>query len=309
MTALLFGGLFVPSISAQDAPVSGNGFRISPVKSELTVERGTTSKLDVTVENPTEFNTIAQPIVNNFLASDKEDGEPLLVLEDSADVPGNDFRKLVGELSNIDLGPKEKKDISVTISVPEDARPGGYYGAIRFVPAFANDGGNISLTASVGTIVLVTVPGDLTQKLDLLELGASRDGSFKSFFTSGDVSVATRIKNSGDIHVQPFGKVIVKDTFGKVVYEYEINENGGSILPDSVRRFEDNIGKPKGGLGRYTIEANIGYSQGGGDLLNATASFWYVPLWAILTLIGIVLVLAVGAYVLIRKKIGASRKR
>lgn len=308
VVGLIFGSATIPFVSAQDTGVSGNGFRISPVRSELTVEKGESSKLDITIENPTEFSTVAKPIINNFVASDKENGEPLLILEETADAPANDFKSLVGDISEITLGPKEKRDISVNISVPQDARSGGYYGAVRFIPSATNDGGNISLTASVGTIVLVTVPGDLTQKLDLVEFGASRDGVFKGFFTSGEVAIATRLKNSGDIHVQPFGKVIVKDMFGKTVSEYEINSAKGSILPDSTRRFEDSIGKPKGVLGRYTAEVNVGYSQGSGDLVYASASFWYVPVWAIITLVGLVVLLVVGVYVLIRKRNGKARR-
>src|SRR5690606_31396147 len=98
------------------------------------------------------------------------------------------------------------------INIPENANPGGYYGAVRVVPVSNGLGdGNVGLTASVGTIVLIRVPGPLVEKVSLIEFTSAQNGKAKSFFTSGDVSSLIRLKNEGDIHVKPFGKVQVKN--------------------------------------------------------------------------------------------------
>ncbi|MBA3758558.1 DUF916 domain-containing protein [Candidatus Saccharibacteria bacterium] len=290
--------------SAQTTTGSGNGFRISPVRSEYVIEKGSNRQLVVSVENPTDASVVAQPVVNNFISNEIENGEPRLILDDSVPAPKNNFKSLVEVLPDINLGPREKKDVNVNIRVPENANSGGYYGAIRFVPASATGAGNVGLTASVGTIVLVRVPGNLTERLDLLELTAGQNGRAKSFFTSGDVSVLTRLKNSGDIHVQPFGKVQVKNMFGAVVAEYELNnvEPRANILPDSIRKFDDSLSKPsKGWIGRYTISANLGYSQGGGELISSSATFWYLPAWSLIVLALLVIGVAAGGYFLYRR--------
>lgn len=289
---------------AQVATGGGNGFRISPVRSEFTIEKGGSQQLTVSVENPTDSNVLAQPIVNDFISSNNETGEPRLILDDSVPAPKNSFKKLVETPAEIQLGPREKKDIVVTIRVPDNANAGGYYGAIRFVPAAAPGNGNVGLTASVGTIVLVRVPGNLTERLDLIELTSAQNGKPKSFFTGGDVSVISRLKNSGDIHLQPFGKVQVKNMFGSVVHEYEYNntEPRANILPDSIRKFEDSLNKPsQGWLGRYTVTANLGISQGSGDLISASTAFWYMPLWSLAVLGVVILGLAVGGYALYKR--------
>jgi len=130
---------------------------------------------------------------------------------------------------------------------------------------------------------------------------------------SGDVSVITRLKNVGDIHVQPFGKVQVKNMFGKVVKEYELNSTDprANILPDSTRKFEDAIAKPgRGWFGRYTISANIGYSQGSGDLISSNSTFWYLPLWfIILVIVLIVAVVAAVWWFVSRRGGGGGRRR
>lgn len=288
---------------------TGNGFRISPVKSELVIEKGKSTNLDITIENPTDAATIARPIVNNFVASANEDGEARIILDENAPAPKNDFRKLVGQIADLNLGPREKKDISVKISIPTDASSGGYYGTVRFVPTVVNNAGNVSLTASVGTIVLVTVPGNLTERVDLLKLGAGQNGKFKSFITNGNVDVIVRLQNKGDIHVQPFGKVNVKDAFGKTVHEFELNKNRASILPGTVRKYNETLNKKSERLGRYTVTANIGYSQGSGNIITARATYWYVPTWAVYVLMVLLVLIVAGVYVLSRKLRGSGNHR
>lgn len=307
-------GLTAMPVLAQNSQQSGNGFRISPVRVEYTIEKGKSEVVNLTLENPADVAVTARGVVNDFIASDKEDGEPRLILDENAEAPKNSFRTLAQPIGEIALAPREKKEINVTLRVPEDANAGGYYGAIRFIPVVgAADSGNVGLTASVGTIVLVRVPGNLTERLDLVQLSAAQNSNAKSFITSGDVQVLTRLKNEGDIHLKPFGKIMVKSMFGATVKEIEFNsvgdqpDNRANILPGSTRKFEDTVGKVKM-PGRYTIEANLGYSQGSGDLISAKATFWYMPVWAIILLVVFVATLVFGSYILIRKFSGGTRK-
>lgn len=307
---ILVVGVTAGIASAQNS--SGNGFRLSPVRSEYTIEKGKSETLLVTVENPTGGSVTARGIVNDFIASDKENGEPRLILDENAPSPRNSFKKLVRAIPDLQLGPREKKDIPITIAVPEDANAGGYYGAIRFLPINTAGSGNVGLTASVGTIVLVKVPGDLTERLDLVQLSAAQNGKTKSFLTGGDVAVVTRLKNVGDIHTQPFGKVQIKNMFGSVVHEYELNANDprANILPDSIRRFEDAVPKPgRGWFGRYTISANIGYSQGSGDLISTSSSFWYLPFWFLIVLLVLVIAIVAGIFWLKNRHGGGGGRR
>lgn len=308
--AMTMGGAVATIASAQQDQGPANGFRISPVRSELTIEKGKNESITVTVENPTDIATVAKPIVNDFVASDKENGEPRLILDENAPSPKNSFKKLVGTIPDLELGPKQRKDVNVTISIPADAAAGGYYGAIRFAPSAAGQQSTVGLTASVGTVVLVRVPGNLTERLDLVQIGAAQNGKIGSFFTKGTVTSVIRLKNSGDIHVQPFGKVLIKNMTGKLVYEYELNNKTprDNILPESTRRFEDEL-KSKKLFGRYTIEANLGYSQGSGDLISAKTSFWYVPTWALIALLVILAAGAGGVYWLLKRRANSTRHK
>lgn len=307
MAALLVVIGFAAGVAS--AQGSGNGFRVSPVRSEYTIDKGKSETLVVTVENPTDATIKSRVVVNDFVASDQENGEPRLILDENAPSPKNSFKKLVAPIGDIQLGPRQKKDVPVSINIASNANAGGYYGAVRFLPADTGGTGNVGLTASVGTIVLVTVPGDLTERLDLVELAATQNGNPKSFITGGDLSIVTRLKNSGDIHVKPFGKVQIKNMFGNVVKEYELNavEPRANILPDSVRKFEDAVAKPgRGWFGRYTVQANIGYSQGSGDLITASSSFWYLPVWFLVLLVVLIVAIVAGVYWLVRRYRGGG---
>lgn len=303
MSLAALTGLSFPAVLAQTGQTGGNGFRISPVRAEYTIDKGKSEVMTVTVENPTDFAITAKPRVTDFLASDNETGEARPILDDTAPKPKNSITDLIETPDPIELSPKQKQDIPITIRVPENANSGGYYGVILFEPAVINTEGNVGLSASTGPIVLVRVPGDLTERLDLLELSAAQGDKAKSFFTSGDVSALIRLKNTGDIHVKPFGRVQVKSMFGKVVADYELNsvDPRANILPDSTRRFIDPIKKPgRGWIGRYTIEANLGYNQGTGDLITARTTFWYIPSWAIIVLLLLLVAIAGGIFWLLK---------
>jgi hypothetical protein len=289
MTGVLLFGSNTPIALAANSAQAANGFQISPVRTEITLNKGQSQTIDVTLTNPTNLSTIATPIVDNFVASSDESGDPRIILNESTPAPKNDFRTLVGKIPAVTIAPHSTADIDVTLSVPSNAYSGGYYGAVRFLPSEGPQKSTVGLTASVGTIFLITVPGDLVEKLNLVQLAAAQNNKADSFITSGPVSVMTRLENVGNIHVQPFGKIEIKDMFGKVIDEYEFNDTSprSNVLPDSIRRFVDPINKHF--FGYYTIQENLGYVNGGGNLINSTASFWYLPIW-FLVVVGVVIV-------------------
>lgn len=310
---LLTAFLPLSNLRAQPAgeqTVSGNGFRISPVTSEFVIEPGQSEIMNITVENPTNVPLTAVAIVNDFIAGENEDGEVRPILDENAPAPRNSFKSLVGQIDNIELGPNERAELEVPIEVPADANAGGYYGIVRFEPADLRDAGNVTLSASVGSIALVRVPGDLNERLDLVQISAAQDDSLRSFFTRGDVSVLVRLRNSGDIHLQPHGLVQVKNMFGDVVASYELNDSTprAYILPDTIRRFQDDLDE-RNWFGRYTIEANIGNMQSGGEPLNARATFWYIPAWALIALFVALAAIAFGVVSLINRRSSNKKRR
>lgn len=297
---LTWGGSSVYAQGAGTVEGKGNGLKIAPVRSDLTIEKGANRVVSLFVENITAFPITVRGVTNDFVPSNDESGEPRIILDEKESAPGNSFKTLVGKLPSVTLKPNERREIRVTLAVSENAASGGYYGAVRFVPGTGENDKNVALTASVGSIFLVRVPGDVTERMSVESFNVAKDGSVRSLFDSGPFTVQTRFRNLGNVHVQPFGKIFVKNMSGEIVDEIEINDAQprGSVLPASVRKFEDSM-KHQKYFGMYTIEGSFGYGTNG-DLLLAKKRFFVLPYQLIATVIVVVAFLIFGLPRLLR---------
>ncbi len=305
LVAIMNGSAF-----AQTTNQTANGFRVSPIRNEMTIEKGKSGTERITVENPTGLPMKVRALINDFIPSDSENGQPQLLLDGTA-ASSHSLKKLMQAVPDFDIAANERKDIFITITIPSDAPAGGYYGAVRFVPADSSEQANVNLTASVGSLFLINVPGDVKQHLSLVEISAAVNGSAKKIITGGDVSLVTRLKNDGDTHEKPFGKIQVKDSRGKVVANVEINdqEPRSNVLPNSIRKFETSLGKKKW-LGHYTVTASLGYEPSTNkELINAKTSFWYIPLWLLIAGFVLLVAVVVAGYILIHRLQNRRSKR
>jgi hypothetical protein len=183
------------------------------------------------------------------------------------------------------------------------------------LPASASDeDARVSLSASVGTIFLINVPGNLTEKLSLEEFAITNNGKKGFMFVNASDGMATliKLKNTGNIHTKPFGKVTITQG-SKTVEEFEFNDKdsgSGNILPNQTRAFENKLKNNKW-FGKYTVTANLSYG-GGGDVITASKTFWVIPTWLAVLFVVVLLGLVFGAvYFLARKsnKTKSAHKR
>lgn len=296
----MFTAVFGVAVYAQDgSEISEDqlsrgaaGFRISPTREILEIDRGTAQTRTISVRNVTGVTQSARAVVDDFGPSSDESGSPNLLIGD-AEVENYKYsiKPFVSPIETQTLEPGEQVELDVTYSIPEDTPPGSYYGVIRFVSnseaeSVEEGQAGVTLNAAVGMVVLIDVPGETVDLLSLVEGVVLRDGSGGSLFSSAPNSYAVRLKNEGNTFQAPFGRVAVTDWSGNVVYEYELNssEPRGNVLPDSIRRFEDPI-EGIGSFGRYTIEANISYGDGTNNIAINTV-FWVIP-WMQILLVGV----------------------
>lgn len=303
--ALLAVSLFVSAVSGAGlvrAQTAGTGVKVSPVRSELTINPGETKTITLNVQNITSAGTEYEAVVNDIVASG-EAGQPALILDADKFAPSHSLKRYITTVPNIQIDSGKTKDVKVTISIPKDTAGGGYYGAVRFAPAGDNTDKNVTLAASVGSIILVKVPGDIKENLviDSFDVRRTAQGvGGSSFFTTNkDLYSVVRFKNNGNSHEQPFGKIRLTKN-GTVLQETEINntDTRGNVLPDSIRRFDTKLTKV-GSFGKYTVEGNFGYGTNG-ELLSAKTSFWVIPLALIVGVI-VALVLIVTAVIVVPK--------
>jgi hypothetical protein len=258
--------------------VGGNALRISPVRQDLTIKPGSSKTVDVFVENLTNASASLEGIVNDFTASADESGTPRILLDKNSYAPNHGLKRYASSIDDFTLKPKEQKDIKVTITIPKDAAGGGYFGAVRFAPSSTNSNRQVSLSASVGSLLLVTVPGDITEQMSVAGFNVGKGDKAGTFFTnSKGLNSFTRLQNSGNVQEYPFGKITLKKS-GKVLATVEINNATprGAVLPDSIRKFVTSIDGKANSFGKYTLEGNFGYGAKG-QLLSAKTSFYVVP--------------------------------
>lgn len=291
--ALLLVGLharFTPFAQAQAANDSTNTLKIMPVRTDIEVKPGESKVVQTTVSNITDEPINLRPVTNDFIAGD-EWGTPALILEEDEYAPTHSLKRFMSPLSDIVVAPKQSKTVEVTITVPEDAQAGGYFGAVRFAPRSPEEGGQVNLSASAASLILLTVPGALNESLAMTNFDITQDGEPGSFFTSAnDIKAAVRFENKGNVQVGPIGKVSVKQG-DKVVYEEDFNNKDprDMILPDSARRWEIPINKI-GSFGKYTVLATFTYGSNN-ETVEVSKSFWVVPTGVIITTVVIVLLL------------------
>lgn len=279
---------------AAPAPVvnSVNTLKISPVRSDATIAPGTSGTVAMTITNLTNAPMTVQAVENDFIAGD-ERGTPALILDANKFAPTHSLKRFMTPLANVTIPPNSNKEVKVTITVPSSAKSGGYYGAVRFVPVNPDGTQNVNLNASVASLVLLTVPGPVEEKLTLTNFDIMQGNKIDTFFqSSNDLQVSVRFKNDGSIQEGPFGQISVKQG-DKIIYTYKFNNNDPRemVLPDSARRWDVPL-KNIGSFGNYTVTATFSYGQSN-QTIEVSKSFWVVPWIVIAAAVGGVLLLII----------------
>ena len=281
---------------------STNVLKVSPVRTDIEIKPGESKKIPVTVTNLTKTPITVSPIENDFIAGD-ERGTPALILDKDKYAPTHSLKRFMTPLEDVTIPAGKSKAVDVVITVPKDAKAGGYFGAVRFAPASPDGGAQVNLSASAASLMLVTVTGDIVEKLDLTSFDIQQDGKAGSFFQSAnELQAAFRFENKGGAQVGPFGKVVVTQN-GSVVYEADFNNKTPRdvILPDSARAWDIPL-KKIGSFGNYTVTATFSYGQKN-QTIEVTKSFWVVPQFIIIaTIVGVLVLvgLIVGIWLFLR---------
>jgi len=176
--------------------------------------------------------------------------------------------------------------VYVNVTVPADALPGGHYSSVYFEtnPAMAANSpvgkqGVSVITHRINALLYFNVPGDIKETARVYTLKADK---FREY---GPINVETEIQNGGYLHIQPKGKIIVKNMLGKVVEEVNLEEK--NIFPEAISGFKNTVGQ-KWMFGQYQILVDATYGASNKPL-NASLTVlvfpWRVTLAILLALI------------------------
>jgi hypothetical protein len=326
ITLLAIMALTIKPVIAQNSQQTGSGLRVSPTRSELSIVPGDSKQITQTVKNVTTNPVTVQPALNDF-ESDGVTGEPKLI-GDQSKVSAYSLREFISLPSEFDLQADEEKEITIDVAVPSTASPGAYFGSIlyRASPQGSGGDGQVALVASVGSLVLLEVPGEITEKIQITDISAYLNKNQGSLFTKKPDEIGVTIENLGNSFSQPFGKVVVTDWRGNEIFIYELNDSTprGNILPESTRLFlnefldvevknvngQEEVTKtsPIQWPGRYKITGNISHGTTG-EIFTVSTIFWYLPAWLIITMIILLVLVIAGAVFMFRKYVTKSTRR
>lgn len=287
---------------------SANTLKVSPVRSDITIEPGSSRVVETILSNLTNEPIVVEALENDFVAAD-EHGNPSLLLDADQYAPSHSLKRFIEPIGQVTVPANESVIVEVKIVIPADASAGGYFGAVRFAPSVQGSGGQVNMSASVASLILLTVPGDLEERLGLTDFEVRQNNVASAYFGNGDnLQLFTRFNNTGNVQAAPFGKVSVLkgDT---VVYEADFNEEDprGVVLPDSARRWEVPLSDIDG-FGKYTVSATFTYGTTN-QTIEATKTFWVIPLTVVAIAAAILLLVVTIVTIAVRKYLGSEGRQ
>ncbi len=251
----------IPLFSVNAQKIGSIGFSVSPQIFEIDVfpEKEITEKINLT--NKSEVAVPIEVRITDFTAA--EDSGEMLFDESSQDSSFASRKWFRIEKPNFILDSGETEKVNFTISVPENAEPGGHYSVMLFepqLPSFYFEEDQPRAIPVIGVLFLFSVKvfmlePEVEQKLEVIEFSVPKEErlvileNLASAFIGRVVQAANevtitkkspssfllRIKNNDIYHIKPFGKVLIYNIFGKKVGEAKIPQR--TILPGKIRQF------------------------------------------------------------------------
>jgi hypothetical protein len=271
-----------------------NGLSVAYPRLEgIIVEPGGVSTKEIKVRNESKELKTIDVYYRDFVVNDNK-GTPTFL--DDIDNNNNRWAAsswLQASESHFSLKPGETKSLWLTIMPPVNALPGGHYAGVFYQP---NSNGTlnstgVSIQMDVGTLVYITIPGEITQKASIQSFSAPKFSEF------GPIDFKTTIKNSSDIHIKPKGAITVNNWFNKEIGKLQITET--NIFPNITRDFSNILDK-RWLFGRYKANFQAYYGTVN-EPISATLFFWVIP-WRLIILIASAIAIIVTLIIISKNK-------
>ena len=215
--------------------VEAVGMSITPRWYEMQGAPGSRKTIGISVHNvedvPLKVSTVKLPLTQS------EDGR-YIVPKNPGPQSCHEWIEL--EPDELEIPPRTRKRIKVTIKVPRDAA-GSAYSRIAFMPEDAA----LSEEAkqeSYSTNIFMRIPPNIERDIDIRSFKAAPEGRFLP------VDFVFGVKNTGNCHVDIDATISVDDAQGLPVKELRLLERNTRILPGITRTFSvvDDLGLESG---------------------------------------------------------------
>ena len=297
-----------PLIPDKD-PVTGIDMTLSPVYIDITTNPGLPASSEFKITN----NNNQKEFYKISLVKFKADATGSTISPMDLD-KSDEFAHWISFSDNeFSLESNETKTIKFTIAPPKDAALGYYYGVQ--VGRIKDKKAGTRQTVVSGSVTLPIL-------MEVRSPNAKKELSIVDFSTTNAMyeylpaEFKVKIKNSGNVHVVPFGDIFIDQGSKKEIAQIQVNEMRGNILPESERvmstiwnngfpvrvakkKVDGSVETDKNGkvmyetkwnfsklpnfrIGKYTANLVLVYNDGSRDVpIEAAVSFWVFP-WKII---------------------------
>lgn len=286
-----------------------NDFVLEPGKVEVFLNPGETVVRNVNVSNRIGRNVRFSVGVEDFIGSQDPERPVILLGEDKSPYSFKDNLKPDTREFALDFG--QRISIPVTISVPPDASPGGYYTSVVIsnqpdkdlnVGSSTEAVAQNKIISRVGVLFFIRVNGNVSESGNLEDFRIEKpEGLIRQ---SGPIKFQILFNNTGSVHLVPYGTITIKNLFGQKVADIPVDAY--FALPTSMR-YRPVEWQKKVLLGRYTatLELNRGY----GNIIDTKKlAFWVIP-WKILAVVFGGFLIGIGLLYYILTRFEFKRKK
>ena len=268
-------------------------FVVGPGKIDVEMSPGESRTFQLSVSNRLGFEKTFTLVEEDFKGS-RDTNRPVMLLGDErGPYSMRDYLRI--STTSIDIPHAHKARIAVTINVPADAQPGGLYGSVvvgTVTKPGANDASSGAVASSpiitrIGTLFFVRVKGPVKVEGKLTQFSLANNQTL--LWNSDPVSFHLLFENNGNVHIDPFGTISVKNMLGSTVGN--IDAEAWFSMPQSLR-FREVLWNPPFLFGRYVAHAQI--NRGYDNITDQMdIVFWVIP-WKIILIILVILIILIG---------------
>lgn len=187
------------------------------------------------------------------------------------------------EKDEVTLASHSTEIVKFTISVPESVEAGEHDGCILIQEKKDKDPdrAGISLSVRTGLRVVLTVPGEIVKKLQIVNFSYSRK-NLKA------VIIRPEVENLGNVSVDSDVEVLVGNFFGREVEKFG---GGYSILRDDISAWNYEFNAPIWG-GWFTSSLKVTYNDDTNDVVLTAPdiSFFVLPDWRVIVVAILILI-------------------
>lgn len=243
--------------------------------------------------NVNEYPITVYPQVVNFAPSG-ESGTGALIPIFTEETQGSTLAEWVTLTQNeVLIAPQQTANIPFSVTVAENAAPGGHYAAILVgtkPPVRGTEVAQVQTAQFVTSLLFVRVSGDVVETGTIREFTTE-----KTINPAPDIQFDVRFENTGNVHLQPQGDITITNMWGseRGVIPINYQTHFGNVLPKSIRKFSFTWTAEKSSydVGRFKAVATLGYGEDTKNFTTSTTYFWVIPLKQIAIVVGILVVL------------------